>query len=156
VKKIIIILVCLTAMCITQAQETKQKHFINYGSFSTGVSAAKDVFFTLEAGKWGTDVPFTIGGSIDYVRNTSSGDKSWWLGIKPYYTINSQGKYSFFVWFSPKLNLSKKSDYLIEVGGGLQKQIKDTPWYIWYMFSTQSGNGFSHIPSVSIAINYAK
>lgn len=138
-----------------QAQETQStKHFANYASFSTSLSAPGDLTVTIEGGKWGMDVPLTVGASLDYVRNINTGDESYWFGIKPYYTLNSQGKYAFFIWFAPKIDLSNTNNYLIETGVGMQKQIKDTPWYLWYMLGTQSGKDYSYVPSASVGINY--
>lgn len=154
-KKILITLLLTIVFAQMQAQtQDSQKHFANYASFSTSLSAPGDFTVTIEGGKWGLDVPLTIGASLDYVKNIHSGDESYWFGIKPYYTLNSQGKYAFFVWFAPKVDLSDTKNYLIETGVGIQKQIKDTPWYLWYMLGTQSGKDYSYVPSASIGINY--
>jgi len=156
-KQTIIIMMFMLGIIATTAQAQNTKHFANYAGVSTSLSTPGDMTFTIEGGKWGNDVPLTVGASIDYVKNLHDGSmQSWWFGIKPYYTLYSQGKYACFVWFTPKIELTNLSNYLIENGVGLQKQMKDSPWYLWWMLGTQTGNGFSYVPSVSIGINYVK
>ncbi len=153
-KKIFLFFVFVILTQLHAQEIQSNKHFANYTSFSTSLSTPGDLTVTIEGGKWGMDVPLTVGASLDYVRNIHTGDESYWFGIKPYYTLNTQGKYAFFIWFAPKIDLSNTNNYLIETGVGIQKQIKETPWYLWYMLGTQTGKDYSYVPSASIGINY--
>jgi hypothetical protein len=113
-----IFLLALTALAFTGNAQTEKKHapFIAAG---VGYNPNKEFSKSFEAGTWGTTSPTSFSATFDIVTAPNAEgtrSTSYWVGIKPWFTVGEKEKLVYMVYMAPKVQVNGDNAMLLEVG----------------------------------------
>lgn len=137
-KYLFLSIILISSICVSaQTQTPPAPKFKPYVSVSTGISSARGIGFSAEAGAWGMSSPLSISLDFDFNYDRNLKTPSHYSGPKLYYTVTQNDKLSIMVYASVKILLDRDStkthDTIIEDGASLNLNLsKSTMFTITY------------------------
>jgi hypothetical protein len=125
----LIILSLLGILSFSSYSQTKnslvegRRPFVFAGS---SMDPSKNLSLSAEAGVWGISKATSYSLTFDAVTNTGvETPYTYWVGVKPYFTIFDNGKISYMLYVMPKFNTKDFSQNIIEFGFNPNYTIND-------------------------------
>lgn len=137
--KELIIISILGILPILSYSQTGNKLFDGRRPFlfmGTSTDPLKNLSLSGEIGVWGIQKSTSYSLTFDAVTNTGvETPYSYWVGVKPYFTIFDNGKISYMLYAMPKFNTRDFNQNIIEFGFNPNYTVNDN-----ILFAVTAGN----------------